>query len=314
MENPVVAAVALVVAIVGGLVAGFVVRGVVAAQAVRGAQEKAGRIVAEARTQQKDLILEAKDEKLRFQREAEDEARAKRAELAALEGRLLTRDEQLDQRTDMLEQRDRKLLEKERDLDRVREGLAASRTEQIAALERVSGMTAEDAKAVIIEAVRAEAEVDALLELVRALRNARSEAKLEPAAWLAVEVALPPALEAAFDALAPALERLAHARPLARVRDAAALRSGAAGALAVVAGPIEGMIRPAASDAASAARDRARMERELAGAETQLEGARARLADERFMAQAPPVVVERARERAAEFEDRVAKLRASLAG
>ena len=177
MENPVVVAVALVVAIVGGLVVGFVARGLVAAQAVRGAQEKAGRIVAEARTQQKDLILEAKDEKLRFQREAEDEARAKRAELSALERRLLTRDEQLDQRTDMQEQRDRKLLEKERDLDHLREGLAASREEQIAALERVSGMTAADAKAVILDAVRAEAEVDAV-RLARSIeRKARDEAQ-----------------------------------------------------------------------------------------------------------------------------------------
>ena len=129
MDNPVVAAVALLVAIVAGLAVGFIARGVVAAQAVRGAQDKAGRILAEARTQQKDLILEAKDEKLRFQREAEEEARTKRAELSALERRLLTRDEQLDQRTDMLEQRDRKLLDKERDLDRGREELGAARAE-----------------------------------------------------------------------------------------------------------------------------------------------------------------------------------------
>src|SRR5450759_4472731 len=177
MDNPVVAAVALVVAIVVGLALGFVARGFVAAQAVRGAQDKAGRIVAEARTQQKDLILEAKDEKLRFQREAEDEARAKRAELSGLERRLLTRDEQLDQRTDMLEQRDRKLLEKERDFDRTREELAASRSEQIAALERVSGMSAEDAKAVILDTVRAEAENDAV-RLSRSIeRKARDEAQ-----------------------------------------------------------------------------------------------------------------------------------------
>ena len=176
MENPVLAAVALVVAIACGLVAGFVARGILAAQSVRGAQEKAGRIVAEARTQLKDLILEAKDEKLRLQREAEDEARGRRAELSALERRLLTRDEQLDQRTDMIEQRDRKLLEKERDLDRLREELASSRAEQIAALERVSGMTANDAKAVILDAVRAEAENDAV-RLARS-NSSRSAADL----------------------------------------------------------------------------------------------------------------------------------------
>jgi valyl-tRNA synthetase len=160
----------------------------------------------------------------------------------------------------------------------------------------------------------AEGQVGALLELVGVLRNARSEAKLDPAAWLPVDVALPGGLEPAFEALRPALERLARARPLTAVLDAGALRSGAAGGLAVVAGAIEAMIHPAVASGEAAARDRARLERELAGTETQLEGARARLADERFIAQAPPEVVERARARAEELEELVAKLRASMAG
>ena len=84
------------------------------------AEEKAALIIEKARSQQKDLILEAKEEKIRLQREAEDEARAKRTELANLERRLLQRDEQLDQRADMLEERDRKLIDRERELDRPR--------------------------------------------------------------------------------------------------------------------------------------------------------------------------------------------------
>jgi valyl-tRNA synthetase len=160
----------------------------------------------------------------------------------------------------------------------------------------------------------AEAQVGALVDLVRALRNARSEAKLDPAAWLPVLVAVPHELGPVFDTLAPALERLAHARPLARTADVEALRAGSAGGLAVVAGAIEAIIRPAARDDEAAARDRARLERELSGTETQLVGARARLADERFVAQAPPAVVERARTRVAELEERVAKLRAGLEG
>ncbi len=160
----------------------------------------------------------------------------------------------------------------------------------------------------------AEAQVGALVDLVRALRNARSEAKLDPAAWLPVQVALPRELGPAFESLAPALERLAHARPMARTTDAEALRAGAAGGLTVVAGAIEAIIRPAARDDEAAARDRVRLERELNGTETQLVGARARLADERFVAQAPPAVVERARTRVAELEERVAKLRAGLEG
>jgi len=177
MENPVVVAVALLAAIAGGLVIGFLARSRWASQAMRTAQEKAGRIVAEARTQQKELILEAKDEKLRLQREAEEEARAKRTELSALERRLLARDEQLDQRTDMIEQRDRKILEKERELDRAREELAQARAEQVAALERISGMTADDAKGQLLDAVRADAENDAV-RLARSIeRQARDEAQ-----------------------------------------------------------------------------------------------------------------------------------------
>ena len=141
------------------------------------AEEKAALIVEKAYSQQKDLILEAKDEKLRLQREAEDEARAKRGELTALERRLLQRDEQLDQRADMLEQRDRKLIDRERDLEKAREEVARARQEQVVALEAVSGLSAEDAKAILLEAVREDAEHDAV-RIARAIeRAAREEAQ-----------------------------------------------------------------------------------------------------------------------------------------
>ena len=133
-------------------------------------------IVEKARSQQKDLILEAKEEKIRLQREAEDEARAKRTELGNLERRLLQRDEQLDQRTDMLEGRDRKLIEREREIDRSREEVARAHQEQVEALERVSGLSAEDAKGILLEAVREEAEHDAV-KLARSIeRRAREDA------------------------------------------------------------------------------------------------------------------------------------------
>ena len=129
MDPLVVAAVSLLT-LAGGAVLGFVARGMFASRAMKQAEEKAALIIEKAYSQQKDLILEAKDEKLRLQREAEDEARAKRAELANLERRLLQRDEQLDQRADMLEQRDRKLIDRERELDRAREEVARARQDR----------------------------------------------------------------------------------------------------------------------------------------------------------------------------------------
>ena len=166
-----------IVAVLLGVVLGFMARGQYANQAVKAAQDKAARIVAEARAQQKELILEAKDEKLRLQREGEDDARAKRGELSNLESRLLARDEQLDIRSDMLEQRDRKLIDRERELEASRQSLAKAQQEHVAALERVSGMSAADAKAELLVAVREEADRDAVRLAKQIERDARDEAE-----------------------------------------------------------------------------------------------------------------------------------------
>jgi ribonuclease Y len=176
METPIVVAVALLAAL-GGALLGALVRTMWASQGMKAAQAEARRIEAEARARQKELILEAKDEKLRLAREAEDEARARRNELTAQERRLTQRDEQLDQRAEMLEQRDRKLIDRERELDKAKEDLARATQEQVIALERVSSLSADEAKTMLLEAVRVEAEHDAV-KLARAIeRSAREEAQ-----------------------------------------------------------------------------------------------------------------------------------------
>ena len=98
MNDPVVLAVVAIIAIAVGFGIGFVARSLLASQAIRSAQDKAGRIVAEARAQQKELILQAKDEQVRLARQADEDARSRRNDLSALEKRLLQRDEQLDDR------------------------------------------------------------------------------------------------------------------------------------------------------------------------------------------------------------------------
>jgi ribonucrease Y len=175
--DPVLVAVVAIAATAVGVVLGFVVRSTFASRAMKDADEKAALIIEKARSQQKDLILEAKEEKIRLQREAEDEARAKRNELSNLERRVLQRDEQLDQRADMLEGRDRKLIDRERELDRAREELTKAHQEQVVALERVSSLSAEDAKAILLEAVREEAEHDAVKLAKSIERRAREEAQ-----------------------------------------------------------------------------------------------------------------------------------------
>jgi valyl-tRNA synthetase len=159
----------------------------------------------------------------------------------------------------------------------------------------------------------AEAELDQLIELIRGIRNARAEARIEAAEWLPVDVAIPASLGHAFVGLRPAIERLARARPLTRhlTREALAAATEGAG-LAVVAGETEAVVRPTAVDAATAELERARLEKELADAERLLDGARARLLNESFVAKAPPAVVDGARAREAELADLVDRLRERL--
>ncbi len=157
----------------------------------------------------------------------------------------------------------------------------------------------------------AEAQVGALVELVRGVRNARAEAKLEAASWLPLDVYVEPELGSALEALRPAVERLAHTRPLRRQLTREALHGvdGAAGGLAIIAGPAEAILGTGAADPVAAEADRTRLEKELADAERLLESARARLSNESFTAKAPPAIVEGARVREAELADQVERLR-----
>ncbi|MGK2851775.1 MAG: valine--tRNA ligase [Candidatus Limnocylindrales bacterium] len=160
--------------------------------------------------------------------------------------------------------------------------------------------------------VAAEAQVDAILDLVRAIRNARSESRIEPATWLPTDVVVPTTLGPTFEALRPAVERLVRARPLERRLTREALPD-APGVLTAIAGELEARIQPAGGDDPDAAGlEQARLERELAEAESWLEAAHARLANEAFMAKAPPSVVDGARARAAELAEQVDRLRDRL--
>ncbi|HET7029906.1 MAG TPA: valine--tRNA ligase, partial [Candidatus Limnocylindrales bacterium] len=152
-----------------------------------------------------------------------------------------------------------------------------------------------------------------VIDTIVALRNARATADVPAGAWLEVHLAPPAASRDLFGQLAPAIERLARARPL-RVTDSAAELARPAGALDVVLpGGLEGSILPAAADVDAGARDRARLEKELVEAEGHLDAARARLANASFTDKAPPAVVAGARDRERELTAQVERLRERLA-
>jgi valyl-tRNA synthetase len=164
-----------------------------------------------------------------------------------------------------------------------------------------------------------EGQVEAVLELIRSVRNARAAAGVAASARLPLRAVVPPSLDALVRALQPAIERLARAEPLELVADRQAL-GGEAGAhdrsLSVIAGQIEAAVlldeKAGASGTAPNAGERARIQKELAQAESALAAQRARLADATFLAKAPPQIVEGARVRESELAERVDRLRGSL--
>jgi valyl-tRNA synthetase len=124
---------------------------------------------------------------------------------------------------------------------------------------------------------------------------------------------VPASMGSTFEALRPAVERLARARPLERRLTREALGEGSAstdGVLTVIAGELEALAhRPdKAADGDARAAERVRLERELEEARGWLESARRRLADDAFVTKAPAHVVAGARAREAELADQVGRL------
>jgi valyl-tRNA synthetase len=158
-----------------------------------------------------------------------------------------------------------------------------------------------------------DAAMDDVLGAIAAIRNARATADVPASAWLETHLLVPGDAAEVFAAVAPALARLARARPLELHRDGAELpRPAGSLELVLPAGDIEATILPPAASVETADRDRARLEKELAESEAHLAAARTRLANPAFTGKAPPAVVEGARTREAELSEQVARLRARL--
>ena len=152
--------VAVIAAIAGGTV-GFFARQFVATNAVKHAEQYTQRLIAEAHAKQKEIVLEGKDEALHLRRAAEEEAREQRATLQRSERRLLDREEALDRKVAAHEQREEALAQRLGELEAERQQLADLRQQQLHELERVSGLTAGEAREALIGQIVDEAQAEA---------------------------------------------------------------------------------------------------------------------------------------------------------
>ncbi len=126
------------------------------ASRMRRAQRDADAILEDARSQQKELILQGKDEAIRFRAEVDQEYKERRAEVNRLERRLQQKEEAIDKKSDALERRDRALQGKERELDAIRLELDGARENQLRELERVAQLSTDDAKNLLLGEIETE--------------------------------------------------------------------------------------------------------------------------------------------------------------
>lgn len=150
--------IAVVSAVVFGAL-GFVLGGIhrkkVAEAEIGSANEEALRIVNQAvqtaENKKKEAILEAKDEIHKLRNEADRELRERRAEVQRQERRLIQKEESLDKKTENIEKKEELLAEKIKAADDRMEEVERLKRSELEMLEKVSGYTKEQAKALLME-------------------------------------------------------------------------------------------------------------------------------------------------------------------
>jgi ribonuclease Y len=132
---------------------------------VGSAQDKARQIVDEAlrtaETKKREALLEAKEESLRMKNESEKEARDRRTEVQRYEKRVLSKEESVDKKAEVLERRETSLTAKEDELKRKQAEVDKLQEQRVQELERISGLTSEQAKDYLLKTVEDEARTDA---------------------------------------------------------------------------------------------------------------------------------------------------------
>ena len=175
-----VAVVAAVIALVLGSLLGWNRRKSVAEKEISSAEEEATRIINEAiksaENKKREAMVEAKEEILKQRSEYEKEVKERRADLQKQERRLQQKEENIDRKTDAIERKEESLAEKHTQLDRQREEIQQIKRSQTEMLERISGFTAEEAKAYLIEQVQTEVTHEAAMKIKEIEARAKDEA------------------------------------------------------------------------------------------------------------------------------------------
>ncbi|MBR6738098.1 MAG: ribonuclease Y [Oscillospiraceae bacterium] len=159
---------------------GTVYRKRVAEKEIGSAEEEATRIINKAikagENKQREMLLEAKDEIHKSRTELEKEVKETRADLQKQERRLQQKEESLDKKLDSYERRKEELNKKHAEADAAKEEIEQIRQKQLETLEKISGITQEEAKAYLLQQVEDEVRHESAIRVKEIKEQFKEEA------------------------------------------------------------------------------------------------------------------------------------------
>ena len=151
----------------------------VAEQKIGSAEDKARAIIDEAvksaEAKKRETLLEVKEETIKSKNDLDRELRERRAEIQRNERRIVQKEENLDKKMESIEKREAGFVAREEELSRQKAEIAKLSEERVQELERISGLTSEQAKEYLIKTV----EEDVKLDTAKLIRELEHQAKEE---------------------------------------------------------------------------------------------------------------------------------------
>ncbi|MCL2761726.1 MAG: Rnase Y domain-containing protein, partial [Treponema sp.] len=166
-----------------GLTLGWTIRWLYAKFQLTSSEQRAERVkqdaIKEAEAKRKEILLEAKEKVIQERNQQEKETRERRAELQRLERRVVQKEDALDKKVAQIERTEQLLADKEKGCHERENALLREEERYRAELERISGLSAEDAKTLIIKDMESEARRDAqsLINKIETEANLAGEKK-----------------------------------------------------------------------------------------------------------------------------------------
>ena len=183
----------LLIGAVIGIALGFVGARFLASSSAKRAAQEAETVVADAKRQaetlRREAIVEAKDEVLKLKQEAQAENKERMREVRAAENRVSQREESLDRRVESLDAREHQISSQQGQLDRRERDLEEAAREIDRRLERVAGMSPEEAKAELLDTLKDEVvhESAAIIRASEARTKAEADKKARSILSLAIQ-------------------------------------------------------------------------------------------------------------------------------